>query len=144
MVNIDDLGSTNNVKGIPLRPILATISFSMIKLLKLQHHRHTAKRLAHHHTSYRALFVILFIFGFSLLLIQRTGALDLTVTANINADPPNGPATINSPASGSTFSSSNSVVVDGICPTVNSGQLVVSLWRGSIMLGSAPCTSGAV
>lgn len=108
-------------------------------ILKLQHHRHTAKRLPHKHTSYRSLFLVIVILGLSISAIQTASADTLEVTASIPAPIPTQPAEITSP-SNNTISSKSIVRVSGVCEKL-SPSYSVSLLRGSDFLGSTFCQS---
>lgn len=109
------------------------------RALRLQHHRHTAKRLAHHHTSYRALFVVLAVAALSIGSIQRVVAADLTVNASVPSGALNQPADITAPHTGDTVTTSV-ITVSGTCQVVINGTIVV-IERGGIVIGSTPCQS---
>ncbi len=113
------------------------IIVAMRTLLKLQHHKHTAKPLPHHHTSYRGLVVVLLVVGLSLLFIQKVAADEYKVTAKISAEIPSSPAVITNPQNNQVFET-RSIAVSGTCP-VTEPQSIVSLWRGGTMLGSSIC-----
>lgn len=104
---------------------------------KLVHHQHTARRLAHHHTSYRALFLVLAVVGLSIATIQRTAAESYAVMATVPGDALTAPAIITSPASGSV-SGTSMAIIDGTCQNVISGTLV-TLTRDGTQLGSGVC-----
>lgn len=122
-----------------LKPKLYIIE-GMKKVLKLQDHKHTAKRLEHRHTSYRGLFLILALFGFSLLFIQNNvTAEDYLVTAKIAAPMPSGAAQITSPIAG--FTSYNPLIeIIGTCPNIVPAVLVQINNNGQIA-GSTSCKS---
>lgn len=107
------------------------------RALKLAHHRHTARPLPHHHTSYRALFVVLAMSGLTMATIQYASADDYSVQATV----PNGsytlPAVITSPTDGTVVSDPN-VQLKGTCEMVTSGTFVV-IKRGTSTLGTAVC-----
>jgi hypothetical protein len=110
------------------------------KILKLQDHKHTAKRLEHIHTSYRGLFVVMAFFGLCLFFVAKTvGADSYVVSAGVAAPIPTVPAQITSPAANTNLTSQN-VVISGTCPII-SPAIVVVLYQGSNMMGSAGCTS---
>lgn len=110
----------------------------MKKVLKLQDHKHTAKHLEHKHTSYRGLFLILFVFGICLVVIQNTvTAADYLVTAKIAAPIPGSAAQITSPANG--FNVNNPLIeVTGTCPVINPAILVQVNNNGQIA-GTTNC-----
>ena len=109
----------------------------MKRLLKLQHHRHTAKKLQHKHTSYRALILVLLITGLSITYIQKSSASDYQVTANIQAVIPNQPAVILSPLSGTSYDH-NLITISGNCPVTNPA-ILISIWRKNQVIGTAQC-----
>lgn len=105
--------------------------------LKLAHHRHTARPLAHHHTSYRALFVVLAVMGLSMATIQFASADDYTVTLSVPTDTFSTAAMITNPANGSVVNSSMTSI-QGVCEVVRSGTYV-TLLRGDQALGTTVC-----
>ena len=111
----------------------------MRTLLKLQHHRHTAKRLPHHHTSYRGLLLIVAIFGLSIVSIQQASANIIDVSARIDAPLPTQPAVITSPTSNGAVDTS-SIVVSGTCQILTP-TYAVTIWRDNQFLGSSVCSS---
>lgn len=108
--------------------------------LKLQHHRHSGKLLAHHHTSYRALSLVLAMIGVCLFMINSAArAADLIVSAKVSAEIPISPATVDTPADG--FTTNNpSIIVAGTCPIQNPGVVVI-IYSGPNFLGSMPCSN---
>ncbi|MGB4762619.1 MAG: hypothetical protein WBP12_04680 [Candidatus Saccharimonas sp.] len=61
----------------------------MKRALHLQHHRHTGKVLAHKHTSYRGLFLLVALFSLSLIaIVQSVRANDIIATAKVAAPIP--------------------------------------------------------
>lgn len=110
----------------------------MHQLLKLQHHRHTARRLPHHHTSYRGLLVVLISVGIALMMIQRASAEELVVTAKVPAEIPLSAAVITHPASG-TVVHDRTIEVRGTCP-ITQPAVIVALWRGDELIGSTVCS----
>ena len=112
----------------------------MKKALKLQEHKHTAKIMHHKHTSYRALFLLMMVFGLSLLLIGKSAsAADYVLNARVAAPLPTVAPKITTPAPNSTVSNPN-IVISGTCPIIEPA-IVVVLYRGDTMLGSAGCSS---
>lgn len=111
----------------------------MRTVLRLQHHRHTAKRLPHHHTSYRSLFLLLILCGFLMVMFQRAGeAATYDVTATVPAPIPGSPAVITLPKNGTQFTAPQ-IEVSGICPIIQPA-VIISLWRGNEILGSTICS----
>lgn len=111
----------------------------MHKLLKLQHHQHSGKLLPHHHTSYRALGLLLGLLGFALLGLHQGVSAEQTlfVKAKISAPYPTMPAVISTPQSG--FISKESVVVlTGVCQTATPANVVV-VSDNDNPVGSVPC-----
>lgn len=109
------------------------------KALKLAHHRHTARPLAHHHTSYRALFVVVGIAGLSMATIQYAAADDYLVNATVPGSIITIPAVISSPADGTVVNNPN-ITVSGTCEVVNSGTFVI-IKKGTTALGTGVCQS---
>lgn len=109
----------------------------MQKLLKLQHHSHTARHLPHHHTSYRALALVLVIFAFCIVAIQQTSALTYRITAKISAELASGPAVITSPTN-NLSTSAPIIEFKGTCPLATP-SLIVLLYRGDDLVGSTTC-----
>ena len=110
----------------------------MHRVLKLQHHRHSGKLLPHHHTSYRALGLLLAIVGVFLYVMQQNvGADSLYVYAKNPAALPSAPAIILSPDDG--FQTSTGIVeVSGTCPSATPPNIVVIL-ENSTAIASTPC-----
>jgi hypothetical protein len=114
----------------------------MHQLLKLQHHRHTGKLLHHRHTSYRGLAALLVIAGFFMLAVSaanHAAADTFGVAAMVESPIPTTPATIASPNSGTSISSS-SVLIVGSCPIVTP-QVVVRIRVDGITAGTGACDS---
>lgn len=112
----------------------------MQKLLKLQHHRHTGRRLAHHHTSYRGLAAVLLACGLAMFMIQKASADSYIVTAKVPVDIPTTASEITAPLSGGIYTNPN-VNISGTCQVVAPAS-IVSLWIGSSMIGSSACGAG--
>lgn len=95
--------------------------------------------MAHKHTSYRVLFVLMLLPIGLMALVENihAGALDLGVTATVPAPIPGGTPTIDSPTSGSTVTSST-VTVSGTCPVI-SPAILISIRKGSTSLGTTTC-----
>lgn len=107
------------------------------RALNLQHHRHTAKKLEHHHTSYRAIFVVLAVCALAMGTIQRAGALNLQVKAVVPSSVLTEAAQITSPHSGDTTATPQ-VTVSGSCQVVINGTIVV-IERAGVVVGSTAC-----
>lgn len=115
----------------------------MNKTLKLRHHKHTGKVLAHKHTSYRVLFVLLLLPIIAVPLVDGMRAHAdqvLSVTATIPAPIPPGYPTIDAPASGET-TASDTVTVSGTCPVI-SPAIIIAVYRNLLLAGSAQCDAG--
>ena len=110
----------------------------MHKLLHLQHHSHTAKHLPHHHTSYRALLLLVVLLGTLFVWMNRASALDYDVSAAVMAPLPAGSPVVETPDDGTVFSGTDQVVVEGSC-TVVIPALVVILLRDGQPIGSGVC-----
>lgn len=112
------------------------------KHLKLRHHKHTGKLMAHKHTSYRVLFLLMLLPIGLMALVQNlsASALDLGVTAAVLAPIPSGTPVINVPVNGAVISSSN-VAVSGTCPIITPA-VIISIYEGVTLKGSTPCTTG--
>lgn len=114
----------------------------MHKLLQLQHHTHTGKRLAHHHTSWRALFLILVVFGGLVVgITERAAADSIVIKGKIPAPPVTQAAVITAPPTGITALQPQ-VTVSGTCqfsahPLVH----IVEVYSGVTLLGSAICSA---
>ncbi len=111
--------------------------------LKLKHRRHNARLLAHKHTSYGALWMIMIAFGLALVIlttIESTQALTITESGSINVSglvmskPPTIPAIINQPKNNQSFTT-NLVTVNGTCGP----GLLVKIWRNGALAGSMIC-----
>lgn len=111
------------------------------KALKLRHHKHTGKLLAHKHTSYRVLFLLMLA---PIGLISLTNYMDvqadevLTVTAKISATLPSDPPTIDSPSNNAT-TLANQIVVSGTCPVFDP-EIIVVIYNNGSVAGSEQCT----
>lgn len=111
------------------------------KTFKLAHHRHTAKHLPHHHTSYRGLFVLLAVAALSMFTIQRAAADDYAVNAVVPGSVLTNPAVITSPTDGTEVQSAI-VTLQGLCQMVNTGT-VVTIMRGASAIGSTACAANS-
>lgn len=111
----------------------------MHELLRLQHHRHTAKRLRHHHTSYRGLLLLVLTLALSMVAIHKTSAQYIDVNAQINAPVPTSAPTIINPLSGAQFTE-ESITVNGSCEILTPAY-TVTLWLDTVFAGSVPCKS---
>lgn len=113
----------------------------MRQLLQLHPHQHTGKVLAHKHTSYHALFLILGLAGvFMVMLGNVARAADYTVTATVPATIPSGTPTITSPADG-TQTADPSVTISGTCPAA-APPVIMTVHDEVGFLGSGQCSSG--
>lgn len=102
------------------------------------HHRHTARVLPHHHTSYPSLvFLTLVLSVFILAFGAIAKSATITVTAAVTGPLPAAPAIITSPLDGATFSNPL-ITVDGTC----SAGYVVKIFRNSVFSGSTLCAVG--
>jgi hypothetical protein len=109
------------------------------KALKLRHHKHTGKLLAHKHTSYRVLFLLMLA---PILMMSLVGKLDamaanLAVTATVPAPIPGGAPTIDTPADG-TVTDDQQVIVSGTCPVITPA-IIVAIYDNSTFAGSVEC-----
>ncbi|MDB5177252.1 MAG: hypothetical protein JWN75_920 [Candidatus Saccharibacteria bacterium] len=112
---------------------------SVHKALKLRHHKHTGKLLAHKHTSYRVLFLLMLVPIIAMALVeQAAGASDLRVSAKIPAPMPAGAPAITSPVDNATSNSSN-LVVSGTCPIITPA-VIIALYDGETLIGSGQCS----
>lgn len=109
------------------------------RALRLQHHSHTGKRLHHHHTSYRALLLVMAVTALSIGTIQKVAADDIAVSATVPAATLSMPAQITSPLPTDVIISAQ-VTVSGTCQVVVNGTIVV-IERDGNAVGSAPCQS---
>jgi hypothetical protein len=113
------------------------------RLLKLQDHKHTAKKSSHEHTSYRGLSILLILFGICLLLISRSvNAASYMVTAGVPAPIPSSPAEITNPVTGSAVTNPN-IVISGTCPVIIPA-IVVMIYDNNNYIGSAGCSASGV
>jgi hypothetical protein len=111
------------------------------KALHLRHHKHTGKLLAHKHTSYRVLFLLMLLPVIALALVDRldVAASDLVVSASVPAAIPADPAVITSPNDGETILT-REVAVNGTCPVI-SPAIIVAIYNNGALAGSASCTA---
>ncbi len=119
------------------------------KHLRLQHHRHTGRRLQHKHTSYRALALIVGLAGALMILVTImahatadsivVNAGNIVVTARNPAPIPTTPAVILSPTDGTVVSKAR-VLVSGTCPHTDPAVVVVITDNG-VQTASTPCTA---
>jgi hypothetical protein len=110
-------------------------------MLDLREHKHTAKRIAHQHTSYRGLWLVLAIAGVCLLFIRQSAtAAEYVVSAQVMAPIPSIPASIDSPTDKSTVYSHN-LIVSGVCPVINPPIIVGIYNNANELLASSGCSS---
>jgi hypothetical protein len=114
----------------------------MRRVLKLQHHAHTGKVLSHHHTSYRAIALILLLAGFVIAgtqwcAEQAVKADSLYVTATVPATLATQPSFINNLNDGDTTTSAF-ISVSGTCE-VATPSLSVVIFDNSNFASSTPC-----
>jgi hypothetical protein len=115
----------------------------MHELLKLSHHRHTARHLPHEHTSYRALFIVVSLLACFALGMQRVHALDYAVHASVAAEMPPTPPVIDNPGNNTVVATnSDQIVVSGNCPIAHPDVIVV-LKRSDQLVGSGTCNAGS-
>lgn len=108
-------------------------------MLKLHHHKHTGKLIAHKHTSYRVLFLLMLTPIALIAFIDRAAeASDVTVSAKVAAPMPSGAPTIDSPEDNATISSGN-VEIKGKCPTITPA-VIIAAYDGDVFIGSARCS----
>lgn len=113
---------------------------SIHRALKLHHHRHTGKLLAHRHTSYRVLFILLLLPMFMLVLVGQLDASasdDLAVNAVVPAPIPSGAPVITSPANNTT-TQLGQITASGTCP-VMTPAVIIALYDNSTLVGSSNC-----
>lgn len=105
----------------------------------LQHHRHTGRVVAHQHTHYPALFLLLLVVGVFLACFQYSvvRADNLEVTAKISAPIPTVPAVIQEPTNGQTVTD-RTVAIQGTCQITNPSVVIVII-RQSEVMGSTTC-----
>ena len=122
------------------KPFQVIIQIVMVKFLRLQEHKHTAKRLPHAHTSYRGLWLILFCVGLAMFLIQRaTAAESYVVNAKVPAPIPSTPAQIDNPKNNTVLESPN-IVVSGNCPIIVPA-IIVGIYSNNNLVGSGGCSA---
>jgi hypothetical protein len=110
--------------------------------LRLQHRHHTGRKLAHKHTSYHGLVVVVLLAGLfmaGLNLMAKATADTLRVYGKVSAPIPTEPAVITSPSSGTV--SRPSLTVSGTCPVMTPNVIVV-LAVDNNEVGSVVCTDG--
>jgi hypothetical protein len=110
--------------------------------LRLQHHRHTGRRLQHRHTSYRGLAILVVVAGVAMLTltaVARATADTLLVTARNSAPIPTEPAIITSPADNAVITTAD-IAVRGTCQSADLPRVVILLLDGT-PTASAPCDS---
>ncbi len=111
----------------------------MHRLLHLQSHKHTGKTLAHRHTSYRGLLVVVAVFTLALAGIAHTaGADEIVISAKISAQIPTQAAVITSPTDGAVFTSPLATIV-GTCNTL-SQSIIISIYSDVGFVGSTSCS----
>jgi hypothetical protein len=113
----------------------------MHKLLKLQHHKHTGKKLTYHHTSYRGITAVLLFAFVSMFSINRANAATYQVNAKVSAPIPTQAAVITTPTTNTT-SSESTAVVSGTCEAMTPNIFVI-IERNNTAIGSAPCEGGS-
>ncbi len=112
---------------------------SVHKVLKLHHHKHTGKLLAHKHTSYRMLFLLMLLpIGLMALIDQMAGASELMVGASVPAPIPSGAPVITRPAPDTTVYSSDITVV-GTCPIITP-SVIIAIYDNDALVGSTKCS----
>lgn len=110
-------------------------------MIRLSHHRHSGRLLAHEHTSYALLAFLLLLTGVVLAMYTlRAGASpgpqagSIGLSGVVPEKPPTTAATIDKPANGSRFSLSP-ITVSGTCPA----GLLVEVFKNDIFGGSTVC-----
>jgi hypothetical protein len=111
------------------------------KALKLRHHKHTGKILAHKHTSYRVLFLLLLAPIFMMPLVDQlnVAALDFEISATVPAEIPSGSPTIDSPQQSASTTQSE-IVVSGSCPVIDPA-IIVAIYNNDVLAGSDQCST---
>ncbi len=110
------------------------------RILHLQQHQHTGKLIAHKHTSYRGLFVIVAIFGIVVAFVkQAVLADDLTVSAKVSAPVPTQPAKIILRLKRNVVTTPV-VPIDGTCQYIEP-VTVVELYVDTSLSASTPCST---
>lgn len=114
---------------------------SVHKALHLRHYKHTGKILAHRHTSYRVLFLLLLTPIAMLALVDHMSVLasDYVVTATVPANMPSGAPVIVSPKNGDVINM-RTVAVKGTCPVANTIS-VIAIYNNDMYVGSSLCGS---
>ncbi|HSH31804.1 MAG TPA: PKD domain-containing protein [Candidatus Saccharimonadales bacterium] len=114
-------------------------------MLRLSHHRHTARHLPHHHTSYAALAFVVMLTG--VLLLAVTGSVgaatpyagpeagSVGLSGRMPGPPPAGAATILEPRSGQRFNITP-ITVRGTCPK----GVIVEIFKNDIFAGATVCS----
>lgn len=112
----------------------------MHKILQLQHHSHTGKRLAHHHTSWRALFLILLVFGGVLVSVTQHAVADsIVIRGKIPAPPITQAAVITFPLNGTVVQNPN-VTIIGTCQySAPPLSHIVEIYSTATLLGTTLC-----
>jgi len=110
----------------------------MRKLLKLQHHKHSGKKLHHRHTSFRGLTIVLAASIVAFVGMSKSAsALDYDVTAKVSAPIPSQPAQISNPVNNTVFAS-NSITISGTCQVIAPATFVL-IERSKQVVGSTGC-----
>ncbi|HPW48040.1 MAG TPA: hypothetical protein PLJ97_01745 [Candidatus Saccharibacteria bacterium] len=120
----------------------------MHKLLSLQKNQHTAKKMSHCFTSYRALWLVMTFFGVLLILVQRSTIADsFVVTAKIPAPMPSKPPVITvvnnktAPPHGELkIVETPNVVISGNCPVIVP-SIMVGIFRDNQLISSGGCST---
>ena len=111
---------------------------SVHKMLKLHHYKHTGKIIAHKHTSYRVLFLLMLVpIALIAFIDQVATASDLLVSAKVAAPMPAGAPTIDSPADNVTIDD-GSIDLKGTCPVIIPAVLIAA-YDGDAFIGSTKC-----
>ncbi len=110
----------------------------MHKLLRLQHHKHTGKKLPHSQTSFHGLFFLFIIGMFFIAAVNRVTADNLDVSAKVSAVLPTQPA-VTDPSLNNLSVSADQIAVNGSCE-VTVPALIITIWRGDTLLGSTVCS----
>ncbi|MCW1908513.1 MAG: PKD domain-containing protein [Candidatus Saccharibacteria bacterium] len=102
------------------------------------HHKHTGRRLAHKHTSYPAVMMVILLVIFVVAgLTFKANAANVAVNAFVNGPPPSGPATITAPLDGDVFTTAP-ITVSGTCPI--GGGNMVKIYRNGVFSGAVLCS----
>jgi hypothetical protein len=118
----------------------------IMKHKKLLPAHHTGKIRHHRHTSYGSLIAVLLLLCMLLAVVSRSVALAAadpvtasnTVYAVVPGPTPTTPPVINTPTSGTTYTTNDPVTVSGTCPD---GTLL-KIFKNEVLAGATLCQNG--